>query len=60
MNYPDLFCSPYPDFKGIGSEPDKELYEEAKNPVRIVSHKGKRDEHSSFPKGMPPVELVKE
>ena len=58
MNYPDLYCLPSSRIEGIGGEPN-EAYK-ASQPVKICSHKGKRDEHTSFPKGLLPIENIKD
>ena len=49
---------PRSELRGIGDESNVAYV--GIGPVKISSHKGKRDEHYSFPKGLLPVENIKE
>ena len=50
MNYPDLICFSNPKLKGIGDEPNTEIFEaQRRDPVRVSKHRVfKRDEHDRF------------
>ena len=55
-NFVCLF--PKTELKGIGDEQNSAYM--GMRSTKICSHKGKRDEHASFPKGLLPIELIKD
>ena len=59
MNYPDLFVGVPVRLRCIGDEPSSETLK-AQKPVTVVSHHGKRDYHSNFPKGLPKAFVMNE
>ena len=50
MRYPDLFCFSNSSLRGIGDEPNKEVFEAQKRkPACVSKHRGfVRDEHDRF------------
>jgi len=50
MRYPDLYCFPRSGLKGLGDEPNREVFDaQKKAPVRVSRHRGfVRDEHDRF------------